>query len=102
MGLLDKMKAGAEQAVSSGQRQAQILQTKRELSQAYSELGKKVYGLVERGEITHSELAAGVDHITELQSRLAGEGDAAAADDAGGAPTATSGPTDAEEADIVE
>ena len=97
MGLLDKMKAGAEQAVSSGQRQAQLLQTKRELSQAYSELGKKVYGLVERGEITHSDLVAGVDHITELQSRVAGEGD-----DATGAETAASGVPDADEADIVE
>ncbi len=46
MGLLDRVKAGAEQAASQAQRQAQIVQTKRELSQGYNDLGKTVYGLV--------------------------------------------------------
>ena len=77
MGLLDKVKAGAEQAASSAKRQAQIVETKRELSQAYNELGKTVYGLVGRGEVTHRDLAAGVDRITELQARLSGDGDGA-------------------------
>ena len=34
MGLLDRVKAGAEQAASTAQRQAQIVAAKRELSQA--------------------------------------------------------------------
>ena len=90
MGLLDRVKAGAEQAASSAQRQAQTVQTKRELSQAYNELGKSAYGLVERGQLSHSDLTAGVDRIKELESRIAGLGDAGGGDsgdhgDAGGA-----------------
>jgi hypothetical protein len=79
MGLLDKVKAGAEQAASSAQKQAQIVATKRELSQAYNDLGKTAFGLVDRGELGHGDLAAGVDHVRELQARLAGDGDSAAA-----------------------
>ncbi|HEY7965635.1 MAG TPA: hypothetical protein VID68_01275 [Solirubrobacteraceae bacterium] len=82
MGLLDKVKAGAEQAASTAQKQAQIVATKRELSQAYGDLGKTAYGLVDRGELGHGDLAAGVEHIRELQARLSGDG--ASADDADG------------------
>ena len=74
MGLLDKVKAGAEQAANTAQKQAQIVAAKRELSQAYGDLGKTAYGLVDRGEISHGDLAAGVDHIRDLQGRLSGEG----------------------------
>jgi pyridoxal biosynthesis lyase PdxS len=74
MGLLDKVKASAEQAASSAQKQAQIVATKRELSQAYGDLGKTAFGLVDRGELGHGDLSAGVDHIRELQARLSGDG----------------------------
>jgi hypothetical protein len=90
MGLLDKVKAGAEQAASTAQKQAQIVATKRELSQAYSDLGRTAFGLVDRGELSHGDLAAGVDHIRELQGRLSGDG-----------ATGTDGGSDGE-ADIVE
>ena len=91
MGLLDKVKAGAEQAANTAQKQAQIVAAKRELSQAYGDLGKTAYGLVDRGEISHGDLAAGVDHIRDLQGRLSGEASAA------GASTDSGG-----DADIVE
>ena len=98
MGLLDKVKAVAEQGASTAQRQAQIVQAKRELSQAYHELGKTVHGLVERGEVSHSELSAGVEKVNELQTRVAGHGeDADAAPDAAPDPGASAG-----DADIVE
>jgi hypothetical protein len=87
MGQLDKVKAGAEQAVSTVQRQAQILQTKRALSQAYTDLGKTTFGLVERGEVGHGDLTAGVDHIRELQARLASAA-------AGPSPASTNGGAD--------
>jgi len=90
MGLLDKVKASAEQAASTAQKQAQIVATKRELSQAYNDLGKTAFGLVDRGELGHGDLSAGVDHIRELQARLSGDGASAADADAGG------------DADIVE
>ena len=101
MGLLDRVKAGAEQAASSAQRQAQIVQTKRELSQAYSDLGKAVYGLVGRGEVSNSELTAGVEHITELQARLDGAGESADTGADTGTPAAAGSSGDGE-ADIVE
>jgi len=96
MGLLDKVKAGAEQAASSAKRQAQLVETKRELNQAYSELGKIAFGLVGRGEVSHGELAAGVARITELQARLSGDG-VSATDVSSGEADVSSG-----EADIVE
>jgi len=95
MGLFDKVKAGAEQAASSAQKQAQTVATKRELSQAYSDLGKTAFGLVDRGELSHGDLTAGVDHIRELQARLSGEG--AAGESAASAEHGSDG-----EADIVE
>ena len=85
MGLLDKVKAGAEQAASTAQKQAQIVATKRELSQAYTDLGKTTFGLVDRHEVSHGDLAAGVDHIRELQARLAGDSDSDAGASDGGA-----------------
>ena len=100
MGLLDRVKAGAEQAASTAQRQAQIVQTKRELGQAYTDLGKTAFGLAQRGELTHSELTAGIEHVTELQSRLTGlEGGDGADAGAAAAPAAGGGEP---EADIVE
>jgi hypothetical protein len=96
MGLLDKVKASAEQAASSAQKQAQIVATKRELSQAYGDLGKTAFGLANRGELSHGDLAAGVDHIRELQARLSGDATSAPADDAGDTGDAHDG------ADIVE
>jgi hypothetical protein len=97
MGLLDRVKAGAEQAASTAQRQAQIVQLKRELSQAYGDLGKVVHGLVGRGEVSHADLTAGVDHINDLQGRLAGD----AADGAADVSADVSSQSDGE-ADIVE
>jgi hypothetical protein len=85
MGLLDKVKASAEQAASAAQKQAQIVATKRELSQAYSELGKTAFGLVDRGELSHGDLSAGVGHIRELQARLSGDGAIASTDADSGA-----------------
>jgi hypothetical protein len=90
MGLLDKVKAGAEQAASTAQKQAQTVATKRELSQAYGDLGRTAFGLVDRGELSHGDLAAGVDHIRELQARLSGEAES-------GSDSGSDG-----EADIVE
>ena len=73
MGFVDKLKAGAEQASNKARETAQEVQTKRELGQAYTDLGKTASGLVDRCEISHGELTAGVDHIKELQARLSGE-----------------------------
>jgi hypothetical protein len=96
MGLLDTVKADAEQAVSTVQRQAHILRTKRELSHAYAAFGKTAYGLVERGEVSHIDLAAGVDRIKELQERIASHasGPSAAASNGGEAAADSTAPAE--------
>lgn len=70
MGLLDKVKAGAEQAAAKAKEEAKELQTKRELGQAYGELGRTAFDLVERGELSHAELTAGVERIRVLRAQL--------------------------------
>ena len=71
MGFLDKAKAAAEQAASKAQEGVEGVTTKRDLSQAYAELGHVAYALVQRGEIDHAELAPLAERVTELESKMA-------------------------------
>jgi hypothetical protein len=74
MGLLDKAKAAAEQAAAKAKEGVEEVQTKRELSQAYSELGKTAFELVENGDISDPRLDAGVEKIKTLKAKLEAEG----------------------------
>jgi len=74
MGLLDKAKAAAEQAAAKAKEGVEEVQTKRELSQAYSELGKSAFELVENGEISDPRLDASVEKIKTLKAKLEAEG----------------------------
>ena len=74
MGLLDKAKAAAEQAAAKAKEGVEEVQTKRELSQAYSELGKSAFELVENGEISDPRLDANVEKIKTLKAKLEEEG----------------------------
>ena len=78
MGLLDKAKAAAEQAAAKAKEGVEEVQTKRELSQAYSELGKSAFELVENGEISDPRLDAGVEKIKTLKAKLEAESGAEA------------------------
>lgn len=69
MGLLDKAKAAAEQAAAKAKEGVEDVQTKRDLSQAYGELGKATYRLVESGELSNSELTTHVEKIRTLETR---------------------------------
>jgi hypothetical protein len=71
MGFLDKAKAAAEQAAAKAKEGVEDVQTKRDLGQAYGELGKVTYGLVSSGEVSHAELAPLVERIKTLESRVA-------------------------------
>jgi hypothetical protein len=73
MGLLDKAKAAAEQAAARAKEGVEDVQTKRDLSQAYGELGRTTYGLVENGELTHAQLTELVERIRTLEARSAAE-----------------------------
>jgi hypothetical protein len=66
MSLLDKVKTQAEQTAAKAREGVQEVQSKRELSQAYANLGKTVVSLVERGEISHAELTDEIEHINKL------------------------------------
>ncbi len=107
MGFLDKAKAAAEQAANKANEAVGDVQTKRELTKLYGELGEKTFALASSGAISHPDLEADVARIRELQAKLeeedggeaaeptssdaAGAGAGAAAADAS-APVGGSGP----------
>jgi hypothetical protein len=75
MGFLDKAKAAAEQAATKAKEGVQDVQTKRELSQAYGELGQKAYELVSSGAVSHPDLTPLVDKITTLRAQAEEDGE---------------------------
>ncbi len=82
MGFLDKAKAAAEQAAAKAKEGVEDVQAKRELSQAYNELGKTTFELIESGEISNPRLDELVGKIRALNER-----EAAAGSGAGTAPS---------------
>jgi hypothetical protein len=73
MGLLDKVKTQAEQVATKARGEMQELQTKRELNQAYTELGRKTLELADRGEINHDELSSLVERVRSLKAQAEAE-----------------------------
>ena len=71
MGLLDKAKAAAEQAAAKAKEGVEDVQTKRDLGQAYGELGRMTYRLVDSGELSNPELTTLVERIRSLEARTA-------------------------------
>jgi hypothetical protein len=69
MGFLDKAKQAAEQATAKAKEGVEDVQTKRELSQTYNELGKLAFELVESDEISHPKLTALVEKIRAINER---------------------------------
>ena len=86
MGLLDKVKSQAEQAASKAKEGVQEVQVKRELGQAYDELGKLAFELVEKGEIAHERLTPHVEKVRDLKARLEEHAPAATEPVAGARP----------------
>ena len=70
MGFLDSAKAAAEQAVTKAKETADELQTKRELGQAYGELGRTTFDLVEGGQVAAPPLEPLVERIRTLKAHL--------------------------------
>ena len=79
MGFLDKAKAAAEQAATKAKEGVQDVQTKRELAQAYHELGQKTYELVSSAALSHPDLTPLVDKISALRAQDEQEGEPVAA-----------------------
>ena len=91
MGFMDKVKStvksGAEQAATKAQEELERLQTKRDLGQAYTDLGEKAFELADRGDLSHAELGGLVDKVRTLKAELAAIGTADAPAPAEGPPT---------------
>jgi len=88
MGLLDKAKAAAEQAAARVQEGVEDVQTKRELGQAYGDLGKLVFDLVEKGELEHASLTEPVEKVRALRAKAESDGSAEPAATASQGPPA--------------
>jgi len=73
MGLLDKVKSQAEHAAAKAREGIEDVQTKRELGQAYDDLGRKAFELVEGHELEHAALTPLVERIRELKAKLDAE-----------------------------
>ena len=94
MGLMDKLKAGAdqardlaEQAAAKAKEEARELQVKRELGQAEAELGRAAFALVDSGALAHPDLDEHVARVRELRAQRDERGrpaDASAAPGDGG------------------
>ena len=74
MGFLDKAMSMAEQATTKAKEGVDDVQTKRGLGQAYTELGKATFDLIESGELSHPGLEDAAAKIRELRAK-ADEGD---------------------------
>jgi hypothetical protein len=70
MGLLDKAKAAATEAAIRAKETAEELQTKRELGQAYGELGQKTFALIDGDDLASPELDPLVERIRTLKAQL--------------------------------
>jgi hypothetical protein len=70
MGFLDKAMAAAEQAAMKAKGTAEELQTKRELGQAYGDLGRKALELIEAGTLSSAELDPFVARVQALKTEL--------------------------------
>jgi hypothetical protein len=75
MGFLDKAKAAAEGAAAKAKGGVEDVQVKRELGQAYGELGRQAFALVESGELTHPQLDETVAKIRALNEKAAADDD---------------------------
>ena len=83
MSLFNKAKQAAEQAAAKAREGVEDVQQKRELSQAYNELGKTAFELLESGEISNPRLDATAGTIRELNAKIAESAGTASSDDTG-------------------
>ena len=71
MSFFDKAKQAANQAVAKTKEGVEDVQQKHQLSQAYGELGRTTFELIEAGEISNPKFDATVAQIRDLNQKLA-------------------------------
>ena len=69
MGFLDKAKQAAEQAATKAREGVEDVQAKRELSQAYGELGKTTFELIESGGLSDPRLDEATGRVREALAK---------------------------------
>lgn len=98
MGFLDKAKAAAEQAAARAKEGVEEVQSKRNLSHTYEDLGRTAFELIEEGQISHDRMTGLADEIRKLRAEASdasgssgssGASDSSGASNAPGAPVAT-------------
>ena len=67
---LNRLKEATGVVATKAREGVEELQTRHELSQAYSDLGRKAADLVESGAVSHPELAERVEKIRALKVQL--------------------------------
>jgi len=70
MSLLDRAKTVAGQATTKAKEGLEEVQTRRDLGQAYEELGKVAFELTESGAISNDRLTPTVERIKQLKATL--------------------------------
>ena len=93
MGFLDKVKQNVQEGATLAREGVEKVQLKREIAQEQADLGRTVFELVEKSELSHPAVQMHVDKIRELQEELAGIG---AAEEEAAAPAATGNAASAE------
>lgn len=72
--MIDRLRAGAEQATSRARESVQEAQLRHELGVAYADLGRGTFALIEQGAKLDERLGAGVALVRKLEAELAALG----------------------------
>jgi hypothetical protein len=71
MELIDKLNAGAQHAIARARESVHETQLKRELADAYADLGRRTFALLQQRSITDERLASPASRIHDLEAQLA-------------------------------
>lgn len=72
MGLFSKVKENVQDVTTMARGSVESLQTKHDLAQAYEQLGRRSFDLLERGKLEAPELNLDVEAIQKLKESSAG------------------------------
>ena len=70
MSFMDRLRAATETAAARAKVELEALQKRRELTQAYSDLGRKTVELVEAGTVSEPALTEPAERIKRLRAEL--------------------------------
>ncbi len=71
MALIDKLKAAGEQASAAGRESLHQAEPLHDLNQAYNDLGRTTFGLLQQGVFSDERLAPAAQLIHDLEDELA-------------------------------